>query len=172
MTDMNSTNANPIAAVEVNKPFVIGITFNKTETTKETLFLTATSVASLNQADGVPCIIESGQLFCGPEKKTFDYQADHTKTPLEPVVESKMNRAWSKVGDEIKWGAVDFLTDKVAPEVFVTFSRENKKDPNKIFAEVCSSFKHHEKEETKLIFGKEIVNFWQNGVAKAYDVTK
>lgn len=152
---------------------MIGVTFPKTETTPEQiLYLTSTSTASPSKADGIQCSIESEKLFCGPEKKTFTYQADHTKSPLEPVADQKMNKAWSKVNDEIKWGAVNFMTGEVAPKVFVTFSRENKKDPNKIFAEVCSSFKHHDQAATQLMFGKDIVNFWQNGVAKAYDVTK
>ncbi|TID20025.1 hypothetical protein E2P81_ATG07327 [Venturia nashicola] len=82
-----------------------------------------------------------------------------------------MNKAWSKTGQELKWGAVDLVTGEVSDNVFVTFSWEStKKDARKVFAEVYSSFKHHEQADTQVLYGKGIVDFWQKGVVRASDV--
>jgi hypothetical protein len=177
----SSAIASPIATSEKGK-FVIGVTFNNTVTNNgvnttvlETLFLTSTSIASTNLADGIQCTIESDKLACGPDMKTtFTYSAAHTMSPLQPVAyKDTMNKAWSIGADnKIQWGAVAYKTGEVVPNIFVTFSREKGKDANKIFAEACTSFDHHKQPETEKLFGKDIINFWQKGEAKAYYVTK
>jgi hypothetical protein len=50
----------------------------------------------------------------------------------------------------------------------VTFSREKGKDPKRIYAEVCSSFGHHEAKEFE--GNKAVREWWENGVARAYFV--
>jgi hypothetical protein len=67
---------------------------------------------------------------------------------------------------------VAYKTKEIVPNIFVTFSREKGKDANKIFAEACTSFDHHTKDETIKQYGPKIVDFWQKGEAKAYYVAK
>jgi len=164
MLIMFSALAGPISTTETSKPFKIGVTFE----TKDTLYLTGTSVASANIVDGITCTITTikngeksvGQLGCGPEKKAFTYSEFHSYNPLEPVASDKKNVNWSIGTDNvINWGALPAGTKSV------TFSREKSKNPNNIFAEVCSTFDHHKSSPFP-----EIREYWENGVAKAYYV--
>lgn len=106
------------------------------------------------------------KLACGPEKKAFTYSAFHTMSPLELVPSDKMNAGWSisQPGDLLQWSATQpNPATKIVETASVTFSRQNKNDPNKVFAEVCTSFKHHESDDAKKQFGEDIINFWQRG---------
>ena len=156
----NSAFAGPIATTETSKPFKIGITFQN----QETLYLTKTSAASPNIADGIECTITTtksgdksvGKLGCGPDKKAFTYSEFHTLKPLEPVTPDKKNVDWSIGADNvIHWGALPAGTKSV------TFSRQKNGNQKNIFAEVCSTFDHHNNMPA-------VRDFWQRGVAKAY----
>jgi hypothetical protein len=78
--------------------------------------------------------------------------------PLEPVASDKKNVDWSISADNvIQWGAQPAGTKSV------TFSRQKNGNPKNIFAEVCSTFDHHNNMPA-------VRDFWENGVAKAYYV--
>jgi hypothetical protein len=158
----DSALAGLTSTAETSKPFKIGITFQS----KETLYLTSTSAASSNIADGIECIITTtkagetpiGKLSCGPDKKAFTYSEYHTTKPLEPIASDKKNVDWSIGADNvIHWGAQPTGTKSV------TFSRQKNGNQKSIFAEVCSTFDHH----TNM---PAVRDFWEAGVAKAYYV--
>jgi hypothetical protein len=160
--NLNSALAGPISSSETSKPFKIGVIFQG----KETLYLTSTAVASTNIADGIQCTITTtvvgeksvGKLACGPEKNAFTYSEYHTMKPLEPVASDKKNVDWSIGADNvISWGALPAGTKSV------TFSRQKTGNPKSIFAEVCTTFNHHDNMPT-------VRDFWERGVAKAYFV--
>jgi hypothetical protein len=158
----NSALAGPIFTAETSKPFKIGVTFNS----KETLYLTSTSTASPNIADGIECTITTtttgskpvGRLACGPDNKAFTYSEFHTLEPLKPVAPDNKNVDWSIHADNtLFWGAAPAGTKSV------TFSRQKTGNPRNIYAEVCSTFDHH-------ALLPAVGDFWQRGDAKAYYV--
>jgi hypothetical protein len=158
----DSALAGPISATETSKAFKIGVTFPS----KETLYLTSTATASSNIAEGIECTIATskagekavGKLSCGPDKKAFTYSEYHTMKPLEPVASDNKNVDWSIGSDNvIMWGALPAGTKSV------TFSRQKNGKPTAIFAEVCTTFDHHDKIQA-------VRDFWERGVAKAYYV--
>ncbi|KAF2663529.1 hypothetical protein BT63DRAFT_461255 [Microthyrium microscopicum] len=155
--------AGPVATADASKAFKIGVTFPN----KDTMYLTNSATASANIADGIACTITPvtsgdktvGELGCGPDKKTFTYSELHSTSPLQPVAADKKNVNWSIGADNvIAWGALPAGTKSV------TFSRIAGSNPNSIYAEVCSTFEHHE----KLV--PSFNGFWERGVAKAYYV--
>jgi hypothetical protein len=160
-TDNDSVLAGPIDTTEKSRPFKIGVTFHDG---KETLYLTSTSAASPSVADGIECTITTtksgsksiGQLGCGPENKAFTYSELHTTEPLKPVASDNKNVDWSIGADDIiHWGALPTGTKSV------TFSRIKGGGAKNIYAEVCSTYNHHD-----LFPG--LGDFWERGVAKAY----
>jgi hypothetical protein len=159
---IDSAFAGPITTTETSKSFKIGVTFHGTET----LYLTNTATASSNIADAIECTIiktntgskSVGQISCGPEKKAFTYSEYHTKEPLKPVASDKKNVDWSINADNtIYWGA------QPTGAKSVTFSRSKAGGTKAIFAEVCTTFNHHDLLPT-------YSDFWERGVAKAYYV--
>jgi len=161
--EIDSALAGPVSRAETSKPFKIGVTFQG----KDTLYLTSTPTASPNIADGIACTITTtktgdkaiSKLGCGPDQKAFTYSEFHSTKPLEPVASDKKNVDWSIGADNvIQWGAVQGKTAKS-----VAFSRQSKGNQTNIFAEVCSTFDHHDNLPTYR-------EFWERGVAKAYYV--
>jgi hypothetical protein len=159
-TNTYSVLAGPITKIETSRPFKIGVTFHG----KETLYLTGTPAASSNVADGIECTIAAtktgsksvGQLSCGPDHKAFTYSERHTMEPLKPVPSDNKNVNWSISADNtIYWGAVPSGTKSV------TFSRKKGGNPKNIYAEVCSTYDHHD-----ALPG--LGDYWERGVAKAY----
>jgi hypothetical protein len=72
---------------------------------------------------------------------------------------------WSIVADNvIQWKAIPLGATSETAAKPVTFSRQSAGDKTKIYAEVCSTFNHHDNMK------EEIQNFWQRGVVKAYFV--
>jgi hypothetical protein len=130
------------------------------------LYLTGSTIASPNIADGIECTITTtkgagvdpvGRLSCGPEKKAFTYNEFHTAEPLEPVASDEKNVDWAidAKDNTIHWGALPTGT------MSVSFSRAKGGNTSNVYAEVCSTFDHH------TVF-PELGDYWERGVAKAY----
>jgi hypothetical protein len=156
----NSALAGPVNKVEKSTPFRIGVTFHG----KETLYLTNTAIASPNAADGIECVITTtttggkavGRIGCGPDDKAFTYSELHSLDPLHPVTPDNKNVGWSIAADDtISWGAMPAGSKSVA------FSRAKGANAKSVYAEVCSTYNHHD------IF-PGFADFWERGVAKAY----
>jgi hypothetical protein len=127
--------------------------------------LTKTAVASPNAADGVECAITTtktgdktvNSLECGPEKKAFTYSEFHSTDPLKLVSSDAKNVDWAvnEKDNTVYWGALPKGSKAVS------FSRTKGGSRTSIYAEVCSTYNHHD------IF-PGLGDFWERGVAKAY----
>ena len=153
---MHSSIAAPTSDANTSKPFKIGVTVNK-----KTLYLTKTTTASENIADGLTCTLSDkadakGVITCNDNLGFYFNEAHPFEGALAPLTLeqaqkmekgnflysgfSKSNKNFKiDSNNKITWG-----TSKTSPNpnepYSVHFSTQGGK--NQIFAEICSTYGH------------------------------
>jgi hypothetical protein len=100
----------------------------------KTLYLTATTTASTNKADGVTCKITDGSIGCGPQNLGLTYGDFHSFEYLKPVSSAPNNKGFSLASDgTIKWDA------KMGGNVEFSLMGANTRS---LYAQICTAYRH------------------------------